>query len=91
MNETELFIALFINRMAKTIANALRKSKNMTQVSCGTSLYPKNFIEYELEWHEMDIINLSLNEALLIIDDALCFGFAFKVEDGKVYYTEQMF
>ena len=33
--------------------------------------------------HEMEVL-----KALLIIDDAQCFGFEFKVDNGKLYYKE---
>ena len=34
------------------------------------------------------LMTLPIEEAMEIIDDALCFGFEFKVESGKLYWRE---
>lgn len=40
-------------------------------------------------WIEAIIINnTDVELALEIIDDALCFGYEFKVENGKIFYKE---
>lgn len=39
-------------------------------------------------WNEYNENNNTLEETLAIIDDALCHGFEFKVENGKLYYRE---
>ncbi|MBO7695361.1 MAG: hypothetical protein J6T10_22280 [Methanobrevibacter sp.] len=40
-------------------------------------------------WKEATILNdVSLQTALLIIDDATAHGFTFLVQDHKIYYTE---
>ena len=40
-------------------------------------------------WKEATICNnTDLELALEIIEDALCFGFEFKVEDHKIFYKE---
>lgn len=40
-------------------------------------------------WSEATIINnTDIKLALEIIDDALCFGYEFKVENGKIFYKE---
>ena len=41
-------------------------------------------------WEQCNIELLTLEESLAIIDDALCHGFEFKVEDGKLYYREMV-
>ena len=38
-------------------------------------------------WYEYEE-KTTLDETLQIIDDALCHGFEFKVENGKLYYRE---
>lgn len=40
-------------------------------------------------WYEFnaDLTN-NITEVLKIIDDALCFGFEFKVENHKLYFRE---
>ena len=44
---------------------------------------------HSTEWEETTVINnLPLDEALDIIYDAMCFGFEFKVEDGKLFLRE---
>ena len=44
------------------------------------------------EWEEVDLCNLgkdlSLNDILVILDDALTHGFIFKVENHKLYMKE---
>ena len=44
------------------------------------------------EWEEVDLNtlgkDLSLNDALVILDDALTHGFIFKVENHKLYTKE---
>lgn len=50
-----------------------------------------NIANYYNKYEEMDITNLTVNETLLIIDDAQTFGFEFIVKDGKILYTEQTF
>ena len=40
-------------------------------------------------WEEMSLgITATLSDYLEIIDDALCFGFEFKVENFKIYFKE---
>ena len=40
-------------------------------------------------WEEaIQITTLSISEALRFIDDALCFGFEFKVENSTIYFKE---
>lgn len=39
-------------------------------------------------WIEASDFILSVEEWLEIIDDALCHGFEFKVENGNLYYRE---
>lgn len=41
-------------------------------------------------WNEVIFIGkqLTLTELLEILDDALCYGFEFKVENHKIYYRE---
>lgn len=40
-------------------------------------------------WTESPILNnTDVELALEIIDDALCYGFEFKVENGKIFYKE---
>lgn len=40
-------------------------------------------------WQEFNIeISDNLTEVLKIIDDALCYGFEFKVENHKLYFKE---
>lgn len=40
-------------------------------------------------WEEFNIeLSLNLSEILKIIDDALCYGFEFKVENHKLYFRE---
>ena len=39
-------------------------------------------------WNRME--TYSVDETLKIIDDALCHGFEFKVENGNVYFREIM-
>ena len=40
-------------------------------------------------WIEAPILNnTDIELALEIIDDALCYGFEFKVEDHKIFYKE---
>ena len=44
------------------------------------------------EWTEATTLySLPLEEALEIINDGLTHGFSFKVEDGKLYYTDMWF
>lgn len=38
-------------------------------------------------WHKW-LDNQTVECAMTIIDDALCNGFEFKVEDGNIYYRE---
>lgn len=41
------------------------------------------------DWHEYKtLFDTTLSNMLTIIEDALCFGFEFKVEDHKIYYRE---
>ena len=40
-------------------------------------------------WNKME--TYSVDETLKIIDDALCHGFEFKVENGNVYFREIMY
>lgn len=40
-------------------------------------------------WQEFIIgISPSISEVMKIIDDALCYGFEFKVENHKLYFRE---
>lgn len=40
-------------------------------------------------WYEFTIgLSDNLTEVMKIIDDALCFGFEFKVEEHKLYFRE---
>ena len=40
-------------------------------------------------WQEFNTrISVNLTEVLKIIDDALCYGFEFKVENHKLYFRE---
>lgn len=40
-------------------------------------------------WQEFNIgISDNITEVLKIIDDALCYGFEFKVENYKLYFRE---
>ena len=40
-------------------------------------------------WYEFNTgISDNLTEVMKIIDDALCFGFEFKVENHKLYFRE---
>lgn len=40
-------------------------------------------------WHEFNTrISDNLTEVMKIIDDALCYGFEFKVENYKLYFRE---
>ena len=40
-------------------------------------------------WIEARLLNnIDVECALEIIDDALCYGFEFKVENGKIFYKE---
>lgn len=39
-------------------------------------------------WHLVDLSLYTVEEMLNIIDDALCYGFEFKVENGQLYYRE---
>lgn len=40
-------------------------------------------------WHEFNTgISDNLTEVMKIIDDALCYGFEFKVENHKLYFRE---
>ena len=42
-------------------------------------------------WTEITSLDLcTLLEALIIIDDALCYGFEIKVENHKIYYREMV-
>lgn len=43
-------------------------------------------------WRSTEIFNkrVSLDKALKIIDDALCYGFEFKVENGQIWCREIM-
>lgn len=41
-------------------------------------------------WTKFNTDSYTLQEILSIIDDALCHGFEFKVEDGKLYYREMI-
>lgn len=34
------------------------------------------------------LMSLTIDEAIEIIDDALCFGFEFKVENNQIYWRE---
>lgn len=43
------------------------------------------------KYDEMDIKDLYVHETLLIINDALSFGFEFIVKGGKILFTEQTF
>ena len=44
------------------------------------------------EWEEVDLYtlgkDLSLHDVLVILDDALTYGFIFKVENHKLYMKE---
>lgn len=40
------------------------------------------------EWIEFNLCYTSVDEGMAIIDDALCYGFEFKVEKHKIYYRE---
>ena len=42
----------------------------------------------EQNWYEINFGTLTVEEALSTIDDALCYLFEFKVENGKMYYRE---
>lgn len=42
-----------------------------------------------MEWQKW-LDNQSVEDALFIIDDALSHGFEFKVEDGNVFFREQV-
>lgn len=46
---------------------------------------------YYSKYDEMDIKDLYVHETLIIINDALSFGFEFIVKDGKILFTEQTF
>lgn len=40
-------------------------------------------------WHEFSTgLSDNLTEVMKIIDDALCYGFEFKVENHKLYFRE---
>lgn len=39
-------------------------------------------------WTECKFDDLTIEEALAIIDDATCYGFEFKVENHKIYLRE---
>ena len=40
-------------------------------------------------WHEFNTgLTDNITEVLKIIDDALCYGFEFKVENHKLYFRE---
>lgn len=75
MNESELFMIVLSHK----IAESRDKLKHYERIN------------YYMKYEEMEITNLSVNEALIIINDALSFGFEFIVKDGKILYTEQTF
>lgn len=75
MNDTELFIALLVNKMAECLFKLKQHDRE----------------NYYNKYEEMDIKNLTVHETLLIINDALSFGFEFIVKDGKILFTEQTF
>ena len=61
----------------------IRKHKRYDYNDCDfTAVLVKPF------WNKME--TYSVDETLKIIDDALCHGFEFKVENGNVYFREIM-
>ena len=47
--------------------------------------YGVKVIRWELA---INLMSLTIDEAMEIIDDALCFGFEFKVENNQIYWRE---
>lgn len=44
----------------------------------------------DINWEEVpeSILNLSIIDFLKMVDDGQCFGFSFRIADGKIQFTD---
>ena len=82
----DFFAEYFTNNALFEFTRCLRKHK---RYDC-YEFYDSDFTAVLVNsfWNRME--TYSVDETLKIIDDALCHGFEFKVENGNVYFREIM-